>query len=489
MVGVICHQDWTRDGYRYLISVYLLLFSLQGLAATDFTQQRELFREAEQALAADNQALFKQRLVQLQDYPLHAYLEYDAFKRQLSQADATEVEAFLQDHQQFPFHYHLLSKWLDILAKREDWSNYLKFYDDRSATRYKCLALTARLNTGQLEAINAEIKPIWLSGYSQPKACDIPFAHFLETHEPVTEVIWLRIEKAFEARRPSLARYLSKKLGDKDQAIVNEWYQAHKNPAQRLPQLGKRPDDMMNRKIIIHALDRLARRDSLAALDYWQQLQPDYRFNRQQRQRIDKRIALSAALQHKAEAKKLLEQLPDKIKSDNAHLWLARIHLRDEDWIGLIRTISHMPDHLNQEAEWVYWLARAYEEAGKSSKAESIFHQLSSRSTYYGFLAADRLDLDYQINKQQVIADIEHDEELLLASNVNLLRARELFMLDRRLQARREWFQGIRKLNTDQIKQAAAMASSWKWHDNAIKTVAKTSHRNDYDFRCHIANR
>ncbi len=483
MVGVNRYKDHARDIFRYLISLYLVLFSLNGLAANNFEHQRELFQQAEQALAAANQLQFSQLLDRLQDYPLRAYLEHDAFKQGLSQADVDEVEEFLRSHEEFPFHYHLLSQWLNILAKREDWTNYLKFYDGRSATRYKCLALTARLNTGQDEGINPEIKSIWLSGYSQPDACDIPFAHFLETYQSVTEVIWLRIEKAFEARRPSLARYLSQKLDAKDQAIVNQWYQAHKNPAQRLPQLAKAKDDMMNRKMIIHALDRLARRDSLAALDHWQQLQQDFKFNQQQKQRIDKRVALSAALQHKAEAKQLLEQLPDEIKSDNAHLWLARIHLRDEDWIGLIRTISHMPDRLSEEAEWVYWLARAYQEAGKTQTATDIFRDLSTRSTYYGFLAADRLGLDYQINKQQVTANIEHDEAQLLASNINLLRARELFLLDRRLEARREWFQGIRKLNTDQIKQAAAMASSWKWHDSAIKTVAKTSHRSDYDLR------
>ena len=48
---------------------------------------------------------------------------------------------------------------------------------------------------------------------------------------------------------------------------------------------------------------------------------------------------------------------------------------------------------------------------------------------------------------------------------------------------RREWFQGIRKLNQQEIKLAASIASNWKWHDNAIKTVAKTSHRSDYDLR------
>ncbi len=478
------NNKYTARGLIHILWMFsLLCFGLQAQAATDIQQQRELFRQAEQALADNDTTLFARLNEQLQDYPLQPYLQYDALKKRLRDAEISEVEKFLQHHREYPFNYHLLSKWLDILADREDWHNYLKFYDNRSDTRYKCLALSARLHTGQVEDINQQIKPIWLSGYSQPKACDKPFAHFLDSYEPVTEVIWLRIEKAFKARRPSLARYLAKELDDKDQAIVNEWYQAHKHPAQRLPQLARQPDTMMNRKIIIHALDRLARRDSLEALELWQGLQSEFTFNQQQQQQIDKRIALSSALQHRPEAKRLLEDLPERIRSDNAYLWLARIHLRDEDWIGLIRTITAMPEHLNQEAEWSYWLARAYEEAGKRGKANEIYRKLSSRSTYYGFLAADRLGVDYQINTQKVTGDIDYDEALLLSNNINLLRARELFLLERRLEARREWFQGIRKLNTDEIKQAAAMASSWKWHDSAIKTVAKTSHRSDYDLR------
>ena len=175
--------------------------------------------------------------------------------------------------------------------------------------------------------------------------------------------------------------------------------------------------------------------------------------------------------------------MPDAIKTDTAHLWLARIHLRDEDWIGLIKTITAMPKHLSAESEWVYWLARAYEEAGKAEKARQIFDKLATKSTYYGFLAADRIDRSYHIVQKKAAAENSFDEDQLLGQNIHLLRARELFFLGRQLDARREWFQGIRKLSQQQIRQAATMASSWKWHDNAIKTVAKTPHRNDYDLR------
>jgi soluble lytic murein transglycosylase len=53
----------------------------------------------------------------------------------------------------------------------------------------------------------------------------------------------------------------------------------------------------------------------------------------------------------------------------------------------------------------------------------------------------------------------------------------------RQIDARREWSQALRLLDTQQIKQAAVLASSWEWHDSAIKTVAKTPHRTDYSLR------
>jgi soluble lytic murein transglycosylase len=41
----------------------------------------------------------------------------------------------------------------------------------------------------------------------------------------------------------------------------------------------------------------------------------------------------------------------------------------------------------------------------------------------------------------------------------------------------------LRYLDQDQIKQAATLASKWQWHDSAIRTVAKTPHRNDFSLR------
>jgi len=338
------------------------------------------------------------------------------------------------------------------------------------------------LNLNQLEGLNDEIAKVWLRGYSQPSQCDPAFAYFLNNYDQAQEAIWLRIEKAFKARRPKLARHLSKQLDQQGQATVQTWYRAHQRPERELKKLGDAEDTLHNRAIIVHAIDRLARKDSLKALEFWNLNRDHFVFNGEQKDQVQLRIALSAAYQHKPEARTLLGNLEPSAMNDQAFLWLARIQLRGHDWPGLLDTINRMPPHLQQENEWQYWLSRSMEADGQLVESLSLLEQLSEKSSYYGFLAADKLKREYRINQEDAFS-VEIDEEAMLSDNPHMLRARELFYLDRLVDAKREWFQALRYLDQDQIKQAATLASKWQWHDSAIRTVAKTPHRSDYSLR------
>ncbi len=460
----------------------LILFFVMANSWANVEKQRQLFREASIALERNQVTKFKALLVQLEDYPVQPYLVNDALRRHVNRASTDKVSKFLNKYEDFPFTYHVRAKWLSSLAKRKDWENYLTYFDNRDNTRLQCLAFQARLKLGRTDGINEQIRKIWMRGYSQPSECDIAFKYFLDTDENATKAIWLRIEKAFQARRPNLARYLAKKLDDEDRKIVDLWYRAHRHPQQTLAGLHNAENVTINRTIIVHAIDRLARRDSLAAREVWLEIAPKFQFNQDQRDRLAQRVALSSAYQHLPEAKQLLIELPVELKNDRAHLWLARIQLRTQDWKGLTRTINQMPEHLQAENEWQYWLARSLEFGGYATRADDIMANLSNKGNYYGFLAADRIERSYNI-EQENASITEIDEDVLLAEHPHMLRARELFFLNRPVDARREWFQALRKLDTTQIKQAATLASTWKWHDSAIKTVAKTSHRRDYSLR------
>lgn len=471
-------------GFRILgmIAVVAGLLISQPVAAVSIEQQRELFHDASIALERNQISKFNRILKQLSDYPATPYLEYDAFKRRIGQVKPAQADLFLRRYADLPFAYHARGKWLSVLARRGDWNNYLNFFDGRENTRLQCLAFKARLERNQLDGLNDEIIKVWLRGYSQPKECDPAFAYFLQSYPDAEAAIWARIEKAFKARRPNLARYLGRKLKPEDQVVVESWYKAHTRPERSLKRLAEARDNGRNRAIIVHAIDRLARKDSLKSLEFWNLLRDHFEFSQEQRYSAHLRIALSAAYQHKDEARALLSSLDPEAMNDQAYLWLARIQLRGSDWAGLIETIKRMPAHLYQENEWQYWLSRAMEAEGQLVTSLNLLEELSGKSSYYGFLAADKLKRSYHIEQEDASSNVV-DEEAFLAENPHMLRARELYYLDRLVDAKREWFQALRYLDQDQIKQAATLASKWQWHDSAIRTVAKTPHRSDYNLR------
>ena len=456
---------------------------MSNTSQANIEHQRDLFRDASKALSANNLARYAVLLEQLEGYPVKAYLEYDRFLKRLPHANNSEVKTFLDEHKNYPFAFKLRGEWLSVLASRQDWPNYLLFFDNRNYTRLKCIAFKARLKLGLTDNIQKDIEKVWLRGYSQPNECNSPFKYFLSHHSQPDKIIWLRIEKAFKARRPALAKYLGKKLDKPAQLLVTKWYDSHQRPGKMLPSLANNDDTEINRKIITHTIIRLARKDSLSARNNWLTLSSKFSFTQDQRNSISQRIAISAAHQKVSVAGDLLDDLPDDIKNDQAYLLLARIHLKQKNWSGLVKTISRMPKHLHEDNEWQYWLARASEALGDKSRSEPIFVSLATKPSYYGFLAADKLNQPYKILQESASTEAKLNEPELLSSNIHLLRARELFFLDRITDANREWFQALRHLDAPAIKQAATLASSWKWHDRAIKTVARTSHRRDYTLR------
>ena len=482
MIPTTSHLRLTRFARVFAAIALVVIGASITPVQASIEKQRQMFHDAAYALNRGQISKFNRLLKQLEGYPAQPYLEYDAFRRNVRNLKPQQVDLFLQRYAEYPFAYHARGLWLNSLARRGDWDNYLKFFDDRASTRLQCLSFQARLKLEQVDGLSEEIGKIWMRGYSQPPQCDTAFSYYLENHDNPDQVIWKRIEKAFKARRPALARYLGKKLDPESQQIVETWYRAHQRPQQSLKQLAEASDNEHNRNITVHALDRLARKNSLQALGSWNLVRDHFAFTDEQKEQVQLRIALSAAYQHKSEARALLSSLDPEAMNDQAYLWLARIQLRERDWPGLLDTINLMPAHLQEENEWQYWLSRSMEAEGQLNGSLSLLEQLSDKSSYYGFLAADKLQREYHI-EQENAASAEIDEEQILADNPHMLRARELYYLDRLVDAKREWFQALRYLDQDQIKQAATLASRWQWHDSAIRTVAKTEHRSDYVLR------
>ena len=151
------------------------------------------------------------------------------------------------------------------------------------------------------------------------------------------------------------------------------------------------------------------------------------------------------------------------------------------------RWIDALPLEEKLEGRWQYWRARALLKLGRAPEANTLLSQLAATRSYFGFLAADRLGLGYNLTQERLV--IAPEEIQRLQAIPSLARARELLRLKRRHGARLEWAHGLRAMNDEEVAQAARLAEHWGWPGRAILTLGRTPYRSDLILRFPLAYR
>ncbi|OOZ37194.1 hypothetical protein [Solemya velesiana gill symbiont] len=227
----------TRRKILILLLLFISTVCANSAAKTDnpsLQSLRQDFLAAEQALGRDDAAFqaLKARL-DAQDYPLLPYLKLKEHLNNLSALKSDQVELFLATYSDTPLANRLHSAWLKHLAKKKRWWTYRAFYKPTRSTSQQCTYLWALFNTGKAQEAMKKAVKVWLSGSSQPKACD-PMFEVLQDNDLLTEkLVWARIDLAMEQRSSRLARYLGRFLPKPEQSWLNQWLDIHRHPATR----------------------------------------------------------------------------------------------------------------------------------------------------------------------------------------------------------------------------------------------------------------
>jgi len=464
----------------------MMLVTDIGLAGP-YDRQRELFVAAESALNSGEQATFRDLKRKLTDYPLYGYLEYWQLRRRLGKAGAGEVQAFLDQYQEQPIATRLRISWLHQLGKRRDWNNYLRFYQPQRSVTLQCYDVRARLSKGDREQALQDALELWLVGYSQPDACDPAFDQLYASSRITSEQIWARIRLAFANQKSSLAGYLAKRLSAEDREWVKRWQYAHRRPTDALSKPWSKQDTPLVREILTHACLRLARHKPEQAWKHWQEIAKSHRFSEQQAGKVLQRIALTGALRNHPQAAQWLASVPDHAVNADIRQWRVRVSLSDGDWKDALRWIDEL-DATERNAEtWRYWRAYALEADGASGDAFTEYARLAGERSYYGFLAADHLQRPYQMNDSRISYEKEQLEDIEQIPGI--LRARELYLAGKHLDARREWYHTTASLSEHELKLLALLAHRWGWHDRAILTASRAEYWSDLTLRFPLPHR
>ena len=475
------------DSMRPLALVFAALWVLglprlaSGLTcpAMEDPAVRAAFVEAERSPPRSRSAWDKLR-GRLGDYPLFPYIELARLRSDFPHVERSDLEAFLTRHDGEAVSIRLRERWLRRLANRGEWSKFIEWYRPGASTKLRCRYARALLETGDEAGAFAEAQELWLAGKSQPKACDPVFKVWLASEHFSPALAWERIGLAMARGNTRLARYLERFLDPADRKLAGAWRVVHAKP-QRIHKLELEGDTTRVEAVIAHAIRRVARNDPSAAVEALARLEGRYELSEAARAAAARHIGLSFARRHEAEAVDWLRRVgPDHA---DAYLlrWRVAAAVLQSRWNEVLEGIAAMPDEERDRERWRYWRARALEASGQVDEAQESFESLAERRDYYGFLAADRLGGAYRFNHRPLDVSPEIGERV--AAIPALRRALELLALGRRVDARREWRELIRRLDEEELVAASWLAGCHNWHGRAILTIARTPERDDLELR------
>jgi soluble lytic murein transglycosylase len=453
--------------------------------ASLFEKQREAFRAVYPEVERGNWQVVQAQRDLLERYVLWPDLRTAWFRSRLNNADHGEIEAFLDEYGLLrparELRYRYAIHLVETGRLDEFHSIYERFYQGLEIAKLDCLALQAQIEAGEDNRIQSRALELWRVGKSQEDECDPVFTNLRERGLLTAGEYEERFALAIVQRQFSLARYLSRSLPSRFLDTANDWLKAQQQPQEFAGNPDGVQDDDSGRQQLVYAIERIAFREPETAARIWAGIRDRFAFDEADKYGVDRHIALWAARLHLPDAASMLAAIPDDGANVESYRWLIRANLLQNEWAEVVRGIDSMDASESGRNEWQYWKAVALSMQRDDASSEAILWELSGERDYYGFLAADILDSEYELGDESISDDDALAE--LIGRMPELIRARELFLVGLEGRGRSEWDAATSGLTSDEQMQAALMAHRWGWHSRAISTVAAAGHFDDLDIR------
>ena len=413
------------------------------------------------------------------DHPLAPYLEYAHLRRQLKTVEAARVKRFLDANADVPIAATLREAWLHALIARRDWLAFRTFYGGESDATLRCASLQSRLVTGMDKTFLDDAQAAWLSGKSVPSLCDPAFAALRIAGRLTPARAWERVDLAVAEHNLALVRYLARSLPAAEGKRA-ESYAAFLEVPSAAAAKGW-PKDARSRRVAALGLSRMAQKNPDGAEALLGTLDKALGLDAKQRGEVLNQIALWSAASYLPTAAQRFARGPAGAYDERLHEWRAREALARGDYKATRSAIAAMGEVQRADARWRYVDARLRERLGEKTAARADFAALAREPTYYGFLAADRLQAPYALCPLKVDADEKQRDDV--AGEARLERAFELHAIQREAWARREWDAAMKSFTPDERRIAVKLADDAGWYDRAVFTLKNGEDLRFYSLR------
>ncbi|MFQ2906979.1 transglycosylase SLT domain-containing protein [Aeromonas allosaccharophila] len=430
------------------------------------TADQTLYRQAYDAVRANDQARFQQIRARLTHYPLLPYLDYYQLAFRPGAADYNDVTRFIRQHGDTPQSNRLERSYLTYLAQSQQWSQFLRFYPAKpSSTDLLCMHYQALYYTGKPKEALQGAGKIWMSGQSRPDACSPLFQLWQASGQRTQEKIWQRMTLAFEAENPNLIRHLGATLGSGLQSYGDQMVTLFEQPAKAMNP-AYFSNNPYSRKLLSLGLTRYANQEPESVLRQLALFRSRFGLTQAEVKPIERAIARRLLLDRAIAQRSWVDSTVKKLADPDITELRARLAIWEQDWRGLSGWVKMMPMARQKEDRWRYWMARSLEVQGQQKPARDLYLETANLRGFYGFMAAQRTGVPYRMKNQSV----KHVPDWRTASQrwPFLLRVRELLSMNEIAAARSEWIHNMDRNPVAQRIEFGHIALNQGWHELAI---------------------
>lgn len=458
-----------RVVWRLLAASVCVMAVSQAVHADSLDEQRSRYAQIKQAWDNKQMDTVQALMPTLKDYPLYPYLEYRQITDDLMNQPTVTVNNFIQANPTLPPARTLKSRFVNELARREDWRGLLAFSPDKpGATEAQCNYYYAKWATGQQEEAWVGAKELWLTGKSQPNACDPLFSAWRASGQQDPLSYLERIRLAMKAGNTRLVTVLAGQMPADYQTIASAVIGLANDPNTVLTFARTTGATDFTRQMAAVAFASVARDDVENARLMIPQLVQAQQLNDDQTQEL--RDIVAWRLMGTDVTDEQARWRDDAVMRSNSVSLVerrVRMALGTGDRRGLNTWLARLPMDAKEKDEWRYWQADLLLERGRDDEAKEILHSLMQQRGFYPMAAAQRLGEEYTLKIDKAPANANP----ALTQGPEMARVRELMYWNLDNTARSEWANLVTSRTTEEKAQLARYASDNRWWDLSVQAT------------------
>ena len=416
----------------------------------------------------------------LEKHPLYGWVELATLKRNIDTLSTAQAQAFLKRYEGQAVADALRAVWLPALSRGQDWPTLLAAWKPTTNVALQCAELNARQATGKADAQwTSDAQALWRStGKSLPDGCDPVFAVLASKGGLPPELRWERIDLAAAEQQPAVMRSVARGLPAAEAALANDYAAFLDNVH---PRALNWPKTKRSGDMAMQGLMRLAKSAPAAAEMQLPQYADALGMNEQQRGKVLYEAALWTVASYEPDSARRLNAVPESVYDERLHEWRTREAMARGDWRAALAAIRKMPKAQREDSRWRYFEARLAEKTGDPGEAQRLFREAAKSPTFHGFLAADRLDLPYALCPW--IPDDSAQARAAVARDPAIVRAMEMWKLERVGPATSEWNNALARFDATQRRIAVEVARDNGWFDRAVFSLKGAEEQRLYKLR------